>query len=77
MTTTTIEEALEAPVADLQPLGLSVRQINMLERHMGIVYVGDLQGVTAEDLNKIKHWGPVDTSALRRALIEFLNRVGK
>ncbi len=69
---TTID-AESTSLAELERYGLSVRNFNMLEEHMGIIYVGDLRGVTEEDLRcGCQGFGVAGVNELRRALRAFL-----
>lgn len=49
-------------VAELEPLGLSIRVIHLLEDKLGVIYINDLVKITSKDVKGVGHLG---TEALR------------
>lgn len=67
-------EQLMTPLAELEPYGIDPRSVNTLERYCGMMYVGDLVGIKANDLmDNGRRVGPELVRKLRCALSAFLN----
>lgn len=68
------DEDDRAAVADLELYGLPTRTINILEMHMGIIYIDQLRGVTREMLlERCGALGPKSLVTLRDALLRFFS----
>lgn len=64
--------AADAPVADLEYLGLSVRIINMLEEsEFNIVRLEELMGVDPQELIAIENLGSVSVKKIFEALSKY------
>ena len=63
---------LTTTIADLEAYGLSLKTINFLEDHFGILYVSGLRGLTEEMVLESSRGGPGVVDELRRVLLNFL-----
>ena len=59
-------------IADLERYGLSLRSINALEVHLGLLYVDELSRVTEEMVLAVQMSGPGTVKELRCALRNWL-----
>ena len=60
-------------IAELEEFGLSLVAINSIEEEMGLIYIDQLQGVTAERLQRCcPMMGNARIEQLRRALRKWL-----
>ena len=57
-------------IAELEPLGLSIRTISGLEEKLGLIYLGDLLSLTMVELKSVKNLGD---KALREVEIALNN----
>jgi hypothetical protein len=64
--------AERATIADLECNGLSLRTINLLEKHLELLYVDELYSVTEEMVLGLPMSGPKVVAELRGALRSFL-----
>ncbi len=58
------EGPLAMPIADM---GIEPKSVEALEK-MGCVYLGDLQGITEDELRAHGNWGPVYIEGLKAAM---------
>lgn len=63
---------LRMPVAELEGHGLSLRIINQLEERFGVMYLGDLQAVTEQDILEERQMGAGTLREIRASLSGFL-----
>ncbi|MCE5269505.1 MAG: hypothetical protein LLG00_16635 [Planctomycetaceae bacterium] len=59
-------------IADLEVYGLPVREINLLEDRLGLVFVDELQEVDEGELRSSGGMGPKSVSVVRTAMERFL-----
>jgi len=48
---------LDSAVAELEPHGLNVRQIDLIENKLGIIWLKDLKNVDERELMAVKEFG--------------------
>ena len=51
------DNLLDAAVAELEIHGLAVRQIDMIENKLGIIWLKDLKNVSEQELMSVKEFG--------------------
>ena len=67
----TREEFEKVPIAQLEGYGVSVRHINKMEIKLGLLYVGDMKGISMEMLSE--RMGNKVASSIVDALKSLLN----
>lgn len=60
--------AQDMAIAELEPLGLSVRTITGLEDKLGFIYLQDLLNVTIKELRSVKNLGAQAAKEVEYAL---------
>lgn len=66
-------EQLETSIADLQQWGLTIRDVNLLERRFEALYVWQLLAIDRQTLAQARGIGPRRLPAIVRAVESFLS----
>ena len=74
VSTSRLNKLMKEPIASLEEYGLGIREINLLEDQLGIVYVRDLRSIKREQLLNTTNIGPIMTGKIQRSLLRYLEQ---